>query len=57
MGIPIGCGTFLLLVLALSGGLTALRSPFASPVAPVAAGVETEVHGPPDVRQGGAGER
>ncbi len=37
MGIPIGCGTFLLLVLALSGVLTALRSPSASPVAAVAA--------------------
>jgi hypothetical protein len=51
MGIPIGCGTFLLLLLVLSGVLTALRYPSGSPVAPVATGVQTEVHGPPDQRQ------
>jgi hypothetical protein len=37
MGIPIGCGAFLLLLLLVSGVLTALRSPSASPVAAIAA--------------------
>jgi hypothetical protein len=54
MGIPIGCGTFLALLLLLFSVLAALRSPSASPVA---TGVQTEIYSPADTRQAGSNER